>query len=529
MRTRNHRLLRKRPPRNTGIRRFMERRRERRRERGLQIKRRLEELRLARRRLSGEDAGFFYLEQPNQPLGILAVALLSPTVRSGGSARAISPERLRRHIEQRLDALSYLRWSVRPVPGRLHHPVFVDAVDFDLDRHLAHVTLPAPGSLAELYRFLGALAQRRFDRRHPLWQITLVDGLSDNRQALVARFHHCLFDGAAGLRTFEILFSEEDPDERGPAEDWTPRKPPGRWRLIGNALGDQIRALQRVPSLISTTVSNYRALEKRRERSVVKVPRTPKDTPPSPFANAFTRPQVVAHASFPLADFREIQNARGVSRFVVVAGVVAGAVRGYLADRDSLPEQPLVTSVPVSIETPDEPERTYGNHILAFSTSLATDIVDPWERLKVISAVAAEARGDLEVIDPELMWEWIDRIPPLITRLITTRQYRRRRANRNVADQNLLISSFRGPDRAWRLESSACEEFFWFGPPNQGVGLNITVWSYADRVIFGIEAFADALVDPGDFVAWLERSLAELVVLARENREEEQGHGDLVS
>jgi len=280
-------------------------------------------------------------------------------------------------------------------------------------------------------------------------------------------------------------------------------------------VGDQALAARRLPALVAAASSNFGAHKRRTGQAVTAVPRTPGDTPVTPFANAFTRHQVVARAALALDDLVEIRRAAGVSRNDVVLGVVAGAVRGYLEARRALPDAPLVTSIPMAIPTPAEPDRRYGNHIMGFSTSLATDIADPWERLGVISAVAAEAKAGLAVLDPAMLWEWLDVIPPLLARRATTHQYRRRRKDPSTVDQNLLVSNFRGPEEPWRFGPATCDEFYWFGPPNQGVGLNVSMWSYADRVLIGIEAFADALDDPGELVERLGRSAAELLALAR--------------
>jgi WS/DGAT/MGAT family acyltransferase len=476
---------------------------------------RARDLRKKRRRLSGEDAGFLYLEQPAQPLNVLNLALLSPEVGPDGQARPITLEYLHRHIERRLDALPWLRWCVRPVPLRLHHPVYVDDHDFTLERHLRQVTLPSPGTPEQLRRFCGSLVQRHFDRRHPLWQIILVDGLDDGRQAVITRLHHCLMDGAAALRAYTIIFSDDADQSPQPAPRWLPRRPPGRWRLVVEAVADQAQATRRFPVLVLRFLASAKAHDRRIEESNVVVPKTPDDTPPSPFGNAFTRPQVLAYTALPLADLAEIRQGSGVSRNDVVLGVVAGAVREYLAARDALPDRALVTAVPLSIPTPEEPDRIAGNHILSLSTSLATDIADPWERLQIISSVAAEAKARMAIVDPELLWEWLDLIPPVVARRAAAYQYRFRRKHTTVVDQNLLVSYFRGPEETWHIGTARCDAFYWFGPPNQGVGLNISGWDFAGHFLVGIDAFADALDDADELVDRLHRSLAELVGLAR--------------
>ena len=128
----------------------------------------------------------------------------------------------------------------------------------------------------------------------------------------------------------------------------------------------------------------------------------------------------------------------------MLLGVVAGAARGYLAER-ALPPQPLVAQVPAMIPTPDEAPKNWGNHILGFPTSLATDVADPWARLQAISEKTTEAKKRLQLLDPPLLWECLDVIPPVLQRAATDMQYRQRKKDPTRVETNLLVSHFRDP------------------------------------------------------------------------------------
>ena len=158
-------------------------------------------------RLAGSDAGFLFIESPEQTSVCVDVALLTPP---GDGAPPLTLVDLRRRVAERLPLLPAWRWRLAEVPLGLHHPVWIDDPDFDLDYHLRQVTLPEPGDDA-LDELLAEIEPQLLDLRHPLWQLILVHGLGDGRQALIFRFHHTIADGAALLLTLDLLLDPEHP------------------------------------------------------------------------------------------------------------------------------------------------------------------------------------------------------------------------------------------------------------------------------------------------------------------------------
>ena len=199
-------------------------------------------------RLSGEDAGFLYMDLPGQPMNTMAVGVLAPT-----DGAPVTLDDLASHLEDRLDQLPSFRWRMVRVPLRLHHPVMVDDPDFDLAFHLRHERVAAPGDPAALNALFARIAERHLDQRHPLWQATLVDGLEGGRQAVILKYQHCLADGVAAYTIFSRVFSDEVRDPLPGAGPFAPAPLPGRVRLIGSALADHARALARLPRLAATT------------------------------------------------------------------------------------------------------------------------------------------------------------------------------------------------------------------------------------------------------------------------------------
>ena len=80
----------------------------------------------------------------------------------------------------------------------LHHPVWVDDPDFELDDHLTGPACPSPGGKAELDAFVAAVMSRQLDPDRPLWEMHVVEGLEGDRTALIAKVHHAILDGVSG-------------------------------------------------------------------------------------------------------------------------------------------------------------------------------------------------------------------------------------------------------------------------------------------------------------------------------------------
>jgi WS/DGAT/MGAT family acyltransferase len=461
-------------------------------------------------RLSGEDAGFLSMEGPEQPMNTIAVGVLRG---SGGAATTLTRHDVRAHLERRLDELPSFRWRVVPVPLGLHQPVCVRDPDFDLDFHVREETLDDGEALEERF---ARLAERHLDRRHPLWQATLLHGLPDGGQALVLKYHHCLADGVAARTTFERVFSDaETPPIPGESLPWRPERIPGALALVVLALLDHLRGLLRIPGLAVRTARGTAAAKARRTQAQVAVPDFSGAAPNTSYNDAFTVGRTYARAAISLDDAKRTKDLVGDGTTLndVVLAVVAGASRAYLAERGELPTRPLLASVPVSYEPADAPVRQAGNRFWSFTTSLATDVADPVERLRAISATSREARAQLELLGPDLLPAWLDLVPPAISRPGARALVERLRAlgPDDLVDANLLISNIRGPAEPWTLLDATVEELWIDGPPSNGVGLNVMLWSYGDRLLLGVLAFADGLRDPMAFAGHVEAAFAELL------------------
>lgn len=465
-------------------------------------------------RLNGEDAGFLHMDVPGQPMNSMAIGVLT------GEHADLTLDDVRAHVAGRLDELPSWRWRIVKVPFDLHHPVAVRDPDFDLSRHVREVTIS--GGDDELEAWFAQLAEQHLDPDRPLWQVWLVhcvdeEGAGEPRQALVTKYHHALADGVGAVTTFARVYSDDEFDPLPPipghsGEPFSPERIPGPVSLVAAALRDILVALVMVlPALLLRTRRQVKGLRAVRSSSEVEVPKGSGEAPRTPLNDAFTAPRRYVRGTLPLADMKAIKDAAGVTLNDVVLGVVAGACVRYLGARDALPERPLLTNVPMSAEPAGAPVRQFGNYFWPFTTSLATDIDDPWERLLQISAVSRAGKQELEALGVDLVPRWLDLVPPkLAQRGVRDALARLREAETDV-DASILVSNVRGPAAPWSIGGRVFTDLHVDGPPSNGVGVNVMVWSYGDRMLWGVLAFADALEAPAEFRAALEESCAELL------------------
>ena len=164
------------------------------------------------KRMAGSDAVFLSAETPTWHQHVGGVVLLEP-------CEDFSYERIVEVVRARIGALPRFTYKVKETPLGLDRPVWVDDPTFDVERHLIRAACPRPGDVASLCEMAGRIFGQQLDRRMPLWQIWVVEGLADGGTALIAKWHHALGDGASGMAIAELLFDlEADPAPADPAQ-----------------------------------------------------------------------------------------------------------------------------------------------------------------------------------------------------------------------------------------------------------------------------------------------------------------------
>lgn len=456
-------------------------------------------------RLSGVDAAFVYLETATNHMHVGFIGVFDPSTTPDG----YSFGQVRALVESRLALVPPFRRRLLEVPFRLQHPVWIEDSAFDLDYHVRRAALPAPGGDAELAAFAADVFGLGLDRRRPLWEMYVVEGLEGGMFAVVTKIHHAAIDGVSGAEIVaRLLDIEADPS--APASDpgaWHPDPVPTDLQLVADAgreligqIGPAVRAVRSVAAMIG------------QGRSGVTVPTW---APKTPFNVSITPHRRFAMADVSLDDVRTIKDAvaarTGITVNDVVLALAAGAVRRYLSERGALPEAPLTALVPVSIRT-EANASGLGNSVSAVLISLATDLSDPMQRLARIAAATSAAKSGDQGIDVELLTRCADVIATgaaaMAARVLTGSVV----AERFGPVFNLVVSNVRGAEIPLYLAGAKLDRLWPMGPVADGVALNITVMSYLDQLRFGLVACREAVADLDELAAFIE---AEVPVLLR--------------
>src|SRR3989440_5019108 len=213
------------------------------------------------RRLSGLDATFLYMETPNNHMHVASTAVFDPSTFPGGYGLGGAGER----VETRLPLLPPFRWRLVEVPFGLHHPLWIEDPDFDLDYHLRRAALPSPGTEKELAEFAAEVMSRQLDRRHPLWEMYVVEGLENGLIATVTKTHHAAIDGVSGAElTVNLLDLQPEPAPVPPPEEpWAPDRIPTDVELVGFAINSLVRQPLRLVKAAPRTAEAMLSLRRR--------------------------------------------------------------------------------------------------------------------------------------------------------------------------------------------------------------------------------------------------------------------------
>jgi WS/DGAT/MGAT family acyltransferase len=461
-------------------------------------------------RLSGMDAMFLYGETTGGHMHVCAVIIVDPSTVPGG----YSFEKVKSVMESRLHLVPQFRRRLATVPLGLHHPVWVDDADFDLDYHVRRIGCPAPGGPEEVGDIAADIAGRPLDRSKPLWEFWVVEGLADGGVAIVGKMHHSTIDGVSGANLMmEVLDLEPDPkDKPQHPEEFKPGGVPSEWRLLGDALGEVVRHPLRIAKLIPSTVGAVANFVNARRGH---------ETPSSGMATPFTAPTVnfngpitphrkVAFIDVPLDDIKNLRRGvEGATVNDVVMAVCSGALRRYLIGRGELPDKSLTAAVPVSVHA-EAVDGAGANQVSVLFSTLFTDIEDPIERLQKIHNVNKGAKAEQKAIGASTLMGWTELAAPITFSLAMRLASAARLGDRMPPAFNLIISNVPGPPIPLYFCGARLGHLYPLGPILQGLGLNVTVLSNMGHMNFGFIAVRELMPDLWDLAHAVPESVAEL-------------------
>ena len=463
--------------------------------------------------LSGLDALFLHLETPETPMHVGALHLLALPA---GDARAYVAA-VRRHVAERLHLSPVFTRRLASMPLALANPVWVRADAVDPRQHVRLVSLPAPGSVAQLEATVARLHARPLERDRPFWRMYVIEGLASGELALYTKVHHATLDGAASVAFAHALLDTAPVPRAVPASQHPVQgEHPGLGQLLGSAVrttaGQAVRALKQLPELARVLAALVARSDATAERAVRAA--SFRFAPRTPLNVSIGRARAIATLSIPLAAITRVAARHQVSVNDVVLAMVSGALRRHLGAHGGLPAEPMVAAVPVSLR---EAGNTDATTLATMSRmGLATDVEHPLARLLAIhagsgrtKALTRELRSVIPTDFPSLGMPWLfgaaaalygrarlaDRIPPLA---------------------NLVVSNFPGASSPLYLAGARLLTWWPLSIVEHGLGVNVTVQSYAGSLDFGVVAARDALRDPTAFADEMRDAFAELRALPRQ-------------
>jgi WS/DGAT/MGAT family acyltransferase len=457
-------------------------------------------------RLTGLDASFLYFETPEQHMHVLATIVFDPSTVIGGYRF----ENVKEMIRSRLHTAAPLRRRLMTVPFNIGNPVWVEDPEFDLDYHVRRIGCPAPGTEVELAEVAADIAGRKLDRTRPLWEMWVIEGLASGHVAVVAKMHHSTIDGVSGANMMVNFFdlSPEGRPEDATSGEWKPERRPSEAELTARALLSRTTAPLKVARIIPRTIraaTNFAMTRRRAGRPGMPTPFT---APRTSFNAQITPHRRVAYAQLSLEDVKAVKRAFGTTVNDVVLAITAGALRRYLDRRGERFDKSLIAVCPVSVHGDPKMEGT--NRVSAMFCTLATDVDDPIERLRVIAEANKAAKEEHNAIGADFLQDWASFAAPTTFSLAARLYSSLRFAERVPPVHNLVISNVPGPRIPLYFAGARLVELYPLGPIFHGAGLNITVVSYMDTLCWGLIACRESSPDLWDLAATIPEALAEL-------------------
>ena len=449
-------------------------------------------------RLSSLDTSFLHLEDATTPMHVGSVMVFdAPT---GG----FDYESLVTLISQRIAHVPRYRQRIKTVPGGLANPVWVDDTNFDMSYHVRRSALPRPGSDEQLEELVARIQPRPLDRTRPMWEVYLVEGLAQDRFAIITKTHHSLVDGISAVDIGNVLVDGNPVASEGVLTTWRARPEPSGAELVVAALAEAARTPSQVVETIQHGVSDV-------TRAVGKVATVAGDVistlarvsarpaPASPLNAPVGRARRYVMIGTDLEDYRKVRTRLGRGSFAdevtvndVILATIAGAFRSWLLTRGEsvYPGTTIRAMVPVSVHDGDDPPT--GAQVTACFVDLPVGEPGPSMRLHQIAfsmrqqmeggsrrAVSADTLSGLGGFAPPTMHALGARLGGMVSRRL----------------YNVVITNVPGPQTPLYAAGARMVSTYPVTPLGREQALSIGMTSYDGGVYYGLYADRDAMPD----------------------------------
>jgi diacylglycerol O-acyltransferase len=418
------------------------------------------------------------------------------------------------HVRGRLHLVPRYRQKLATPPLETGRPLWVDDPSFNIEYHVRHAALPSPGSEEQLFLLVGRIASQPLDRSKPLWENWLVEGLEDDRFALIFKTHHALVDGVSGVDLATVLFdvAPDPPPMPTDLEPWQPHVEPSQAELVLAGVRGAVRTSAELASRAVTAVTRPAdtlgavrdAVEGLGEivwAGLNPAPETPLNVEIGPHR----RFAVVRHE---LADYKEVKDSLGGTVNDVVLTVVSGALAGWLRSRGVRTEGlEMRALVPVSIRLKAD-EGTLGNKLTVMRGPLPVYIRDPVARLRFVRKAMDGLKESKQAVGAATLAAVNSLVPPTILAQAS-------RLNFSTRLFNLIVTNIPGPQVPLYVLGRKLIDLFPVAFLPEHHALAVAIMSYSGNMDYGLLGDYDALPDIDVIADGIDTSLAELLVAAR--------------
>lgn len=454
--------------------------------------------------LSGLDGAFLHLETPQTPMHVASLHLFDLPKGYDGDFLVD----IRKLMRGRLRMAPVFTRKLAAMPLNFANPVWVEDDAVDLEYHVRSVKLPAPGTRAQFEDCAAQLHAQLLDRSRPLWELVVIDGLQGHQAGYYFKVHHAVVDGQSGVMLAQTLFDLTPKPRRVAAARAARAEHPGAAALAAAALkhdvGQYIKLVRQLPEIARTLVGVFGDASVRAASSSTGAALAPKTVLNQPIDAT----RGFAGESIPLDALKALAKAHEATLNDIVLALCAGLLRRWLAVHGGVPRKPLIAAMPISVREAGNVEFT--TQAAMAPVSLHTHVADPVKRLRAIrdaaAAVKAVAKRSKRLVPtdfPTIGVPWVMQgLAQMVGRTGVTR------ALPTLA--NLVISNVPGPPVPLYAAGARMRTYWPMSIVEHGLGLNVTVISYAGDMHFGFVTAGNVVADARELSAALMDALREL-------------------
>jgi diacylglycerol O-acyltransferase len=460
-------------------------------------------------RLSPQDVSFLHLEDDVSHMHIASVAIFEGPPPLFTDVVAM--------VDAKLALVPRYRQVVRFVPFDLGRPVWADDPHFNIEYHLRHTALPAPGSEEQLRNLVGRVMAQQLDRSRPLWEIWVVEGLEDGRWAMLSKTHHAMVDGVAGTDLLAVIMDISPDADRAPPILWEPRPSPDNKKLATDAMVDFVRSpYEQVRAARASTrvVRHAAGYTKEVAEGLVAMAGLVRPTPVSSLNGPLGPHRRYFWASTCVDDIKKVRKGLGGTFNDVILAAITNGFRELLLSRGESVDRVVRTLVPVSVRPRDASGKavgdgTFENKVSAMFAELPVSIEDPAQRLAAVTAQMEGLKESKQAVAGEALTSMSGFAPPML--LAAGMRVATRAAQRNV---NTVTTNVPGPQFPLYAAGRRMLRAFPYVPLGGQMRIGIAIFSYDGEVNFGITGDYDTTADLDVLTAGIEDGMTQLLKLS---------------